>query len=225
MAKYSRIKVIDTILDSGLIPVFNNTDLQVSIKIIDACIEGGAKVVEFTNRTDFSHETFGLLIKHYEQTKQEIIIGTGSIMDSATAMIYINNGANFIVGPIFSEEVARSCNRRKIMYAPGCGSATEISKAEEFGVEICKIFPGDSVGGPNFIKNILGPSPWTKIMPTGGVDVDKDNVFEWIKAGAAALGAGSNLISKDDVGNGNYQNITDKVKKMISWIKEARGIK
>jgi len=223
MAKHKRVEVINRILEIGLIPVFYHGDFDVSVKIISACISGGAKVVEFTNRGDFAYQNFGKLVEHFSKKSPELILGAGSIIDPYTAALYIANGAEFIVGPIFNEEVARLCNKRKISYSPGCGTATEISKAEEMGVEICKIFPGASVGGPGFIKSILGPSPWTRIMPTGGVDVTKESISQWMEAGAACLGIGSKLISKELVQKGDYDTITKKVKDCIAWIKESKN--
>lgn len=222
MAKHSRVKVINTILEIGLIPVFNNDNLETSKKIVSACVDGGAKVVEFTNRGDFGWKVFGGLVVYFSKEKPEVILGVGSIVDAPTAALYIANGANFIVGPVLNEEVARLCNRRKILYSPGCGTATEISKAEEWGVEICKVFPGDSVGGPEFVKSILGPSPWTRIMPTGGVDVTKENIEKWFKAGVSCVGIGSKLITKEIVKEGKFKELTNKVIETLKLIKEAK---
>ena len=149
-------------------------------------------------------------------------MGVGSIVDAPTAALYIASGANFVVGPILNPEVARLCNRRKIAYSPGCGSASEISEAEELGVEIVKVFPGDSVGGPEFVKAILGPTPWTRLMPTGGVETTKESINAWFKAGITAAGIGSNLVKKEWLAAGNYEAITAKTKEVLEWIREAR---
>lgn len=223
MAKYSRVEVINTVLEIGLIPVFNNDNLETAIKIVNVCADGGARVIEFTNRSEFAYKIFSELVEYFSKNRMEVILGVGSVIDAPTAAIYIANGANFVVGPIFNEDIARLCNRRKIVYCPGCGSATEISKAEEFGVEICKIFPGDSVGGPGFVKSILCPSPWTRVMPTAGVDATEESIAKWIKAGAACIGMGSKLITKELVNSGNFKGITDKAKNVLGWIKKARG--
>lgn len=137
--------------------------------------------------------------------------------------MYINNGANFIVGPVLNAEVAKACNRRKVAYMPGCGSASEISQAEEYGVEICKIFPGKEVGGAAFVKNILGPMPWTLIMPTGGVDTTRESIEAWFKAGVACVGVGSNLISKELIAAGDFEAMTKKTAEVLNWINEVRG--
>jgi 2-dehydro-3-deoxyphosphogluconate aldolase/(4S)-4-hydroxy-2-oxoglutarate aldolase len=150
-------------------------------------------------------------------------LGVGSIVDAPTAAFYIASSANFVVGPNLNPEVARLCNRRKIAYSPGCGSASEIAQAEELGVEIVKIFPGDCVGGPGFVKAILGPCPWTRIMPTGGVETTKESITAWFKAGITAAGIGSNLIKKEWVAAENYAAITAKTAEVLAWIREARG--
>ncbi|MCD6465455.1 bifunctional 4-hydroxy-2-oxoglutarate aldolase/2-dehydro-3-deoxy-phosphogluconate aldolase [Candidatus Bathyarchaeota archaeon] len=222
MAKFMKHEVIGKILELGLVPVFYNGNLEVAKKIVQACIDGGAKVIEFTNRGDFAYQVFSQLAKWCNETFNEVILGVGSVIDPMTAALYINSGANFVVGPIFNPEVAKICNRRKIPYIPGCGSPSEISAAEEMGCDIVKIFPGNRLK-PAFIKSILGPCPWAKLMPTGGVDATRESIFEWIKAGAAALGIGSRLIRKDLVAAGDFEAITKKVEQCLWWIQEARG--
>jgi 2-dehydro-3-deoxyphosphogluconate aldolase / (4S)-4-hydroxy-2-oxoglutarate aldolase len=224
MAHYSRLKVLPTMIDIGMIPVFYHPDPIVTVNIINACLDGGARCFEFTNRGDRAHEVFGEVI-HQLSSDNRLILGTGSVIEAGTAALYIQLGSNFIVGPNLNPDVARLCNRRKVAYSPGCGSATEISQAEELGVEICKIFPGSSVGGPDFVKDLLGPMPWTRIMPTGGVDATEESVTHWIKAGVACVGMGSKLFPKDVMAAGEYSKITEKVKAVLGWVKAARGDK
>lgn len=225
MAKFMKYEVIGKIIGLGLVPVFYNSELETARKIVSACVEGGAKVVEFTNRGDFAFQVFSDLTKWINMKYDDVIIGAGSIIDPVTAAIYINNGANFIVGPILNAEIAKLCNRRKIPYSPGCGTASEISQAEELGCDVVKIFPGTQVGGPSFIKAILGPCPWVTLMPTGGVDATRESIFEWITAGAATLGIGSKLIRKDLANMGDFKAITKKVEQCLFWIREARALK
>jgi len=223
MARFDRITVLNAMLDTGLVPIFYDGDLEVAKKIVAACAEGGAYVVEFTNRGDQAWSVFTELIAWAEQAHPEAILGVGSVVDMPTAALYVASGANFVVGPVLNPEVARLCNRRKVAYSPGCGSASEISEAEELGVEIVKVFPGGLVGGPAFIKAIRGPMPWTHIMPTGGIDATKkEDIQEWINAGAACLGIGSKLIRKDLVAAGDYDAIRDNVRRVLGWIREAR---
>ncbi len=222
MARFSRMQVLNRIIELGLVPVFYHQDLETAIKIVDACAAGGAKVVEFTNRGDLAYEVFAGLVRHFAATP-DLILGVGSVVDAGTAALYIASGANFVVGPVLNPEVARVCNRRKVPYSPGCGSASEISAAEELGVEIVKVFPGAEVGGPGFVKAMLGPCPWTRIMPTGGVEATQESVNAWFKAGVAAVGVGSNLIRSDLVARGDFASISANVARMLGWIREARG--
>lgn len=222
MVKFSKHEVVSKILEIGLLPTFYNEDIEVAKKVVKACVEGGAKVVEFTNRGDFAYHVFIELAKSCNQESSEIILGVGTVIDPFTATLYINNGANFIVGPVFNPEVSKICNRRRVPYIAGCYSPSEISNAEEMGVEIIKVFPAHTLGY-GFIKSMLGPSPRSKLMPSGGVKATREDVFGWIKAGASALNIGSNLISKDLVKTGDFRGITKKVEQCISWIKEARG--
>jgi 2-dehydro-3-deoxyphosphogluconate aldolase/(4S)-4-hydroxy-2-oxoglutarate aldolase len=224
MARFSKQEVIGTMLEIGIIPVFYNGDIDVAKNIVQACRNGGARAVEFTNRGDFAYQVFSELEKWCTKELPDVILGAGSVIDPATAALYINNGANFIVGPIFNREIAKVCARRKVVYSPGCGSASEISEAEEMGSEIVKVFPAAEMGGPSFIQKILSPCPWLKLMPTGGVDCTRESVHTWIKGGAACLGMGSKLISRDLVVAGDFEGITKKVEKVIWWVKEARGV-
>jgi 2-dehydro-3-deoxyphosphogluconate aldolase/(4S)-4-hydroxy-2-oxoglutarate aldolase len=222
MARFSRLAVLNTVVDLGLVPVFYHPDLAVAQQVVAACRAGGARVVEFTNRGDFAFEVFAELARHTAESNPDVILGVGTVVDAPTAGLYIGGGANFVVGPVLNPEVARLCNRRKIAYMPGCGSATEISQAEELGVEIVKVFPGAQVGGPGFVKAVLAPSPWTRIMPTGGVDATEESIRAWFQAGVACVGIGSKLITKELVAAGDWQGISGKVAQVLAWIRDAR---
>lgn len=222
MARFDRLTVLRTMIDTGLVPVFYHGDLAVAQQIVDACAEGGAQVIEFTNRGDRALRVFSALADYVEQQHPQVILGTGSVLDAPTAALFVAHGSNFIVGPVLNAEVAKFCNRRKIAYSPGCGSASEISAAEELGAEIVKIFPGAQVGGARFVKAVLGPMPWSRIMPTGGVDATKESIDEWFTAGVACVGIGSKLIRKDLVAAGDFAAITATVRNVLNWIKETR---
>jgi 2-dehydro-3-deoxyphosphogluconate aldolase / (4S)-4-hydroxy-2-oxoglutarate aldolase len=222
MARFMRLDVINTLLDIGLVPLFYNGDVETSIELTSACSRGSAKVIEFTNRGELAYPVFTELVKHFAKADPDIILGVGSIIDAPTAALYLAAGANFIVGPSFNPEIAKLCNRRKVLCIPGCATETEISTAEEYGAEICKIFPGATVGGSAFVKAVMAPCPWHRLMPTGGVDATEASVTEWIKAGAAAVGMGSKLISVQAVKDKNYDSIAKKVTECIEWIKKAR---
>jgi 2-dehydro-3-deoxyphosphogluconate aldolase / (4S)-4-hydroxy-2-oxoglutarate aldolase len=223
MAKFARLDVLNTMLRTGLVPVFYHSDVAVAKQVASACAAGGSPLLEFTNRGDFAPEVFKELSRGLAKDAPDTILGVGSVTDAPTAALYVAYGANFVVGPVLSEEVARFCNRRKIPYMPGCGSASEIAQAEELGVEIVKVFPGDSVGGPGFVKSILGPMPWTRIMPTGGVEATRESIQAWFKAGVAAVGIGSQLIRKDLIEKGDYEAMATKVAQTLGWIRQARG--
>lgn len=223
MARFSRLDVLNKMLAIGVVPVFYHQDVEVAKQIVAACSAGGAKVIEFTNRGDGAYEVFSELVRHFAKADPTVVLGVGSVIDAPTAALYIGSGANFVVGPTLVPEVARLCNRRKVPYSPGCGSASEISEAEELGVEIVKVFPGGEVGGPAFVKAVLAPMPWTRIMPTGGVQATEESVTAWIKAGVACLGMGSDLIKKDLVAAGDFEAIKAKVSQVVGWVQKARG--
>jgi 2-dehydro-3-deoxyphosphogluconate aldolase/(4S)-4-hydroxy-2-oxoglutarate aldolase len=223
MARFDRLTVLNAVVETGLVPVFYNGDLEVAKQIVAACAGGGAKVVEFTNRGDRAWNVFIQLVEWAEKVQPDVILGVGSVIDAPTAALYIGNGANFVVGPVLNPEVARLCNRRKIAYMPGCGSASEISQAEEMGAEIVKVFPGAEVGGPGFVKAVLGPMPWTRIMPTGGVDATEESIHGWFGAGVACVGIGSKLIAKDLVAARDYDGMSERVAQVLAWIEKARN--
>lgn len=222
MTEFLKHEVIAKILDIGLVPTFYNGNVETSKRIVDACGRGGAEVVEFTNRGALAYQVFSELARLCDQELPDIVFGAGTIIDPATAALYINTGANFIVGPVFNPEVAKICNRRKVAYIPGCGSLSEISRAEEMGADIIKVFPA-KVLGPYFIKALLGPCPWLKLLPSGGVKATREDVFSWITAGAAALNMGTSLILKDLVKANDFEGIRERVEKCVLWIKEARA--
>ncbi len=223
MAKYDRLTVYNTALETGLVPVFYHGNVETARKIAAACYAGGIRVLEFTNRGDRAWAVFNELIVYVEKELPGAILGVGSVVDAPTAALYIASGANFVVGPMLNPEVARLCNRRKIGYMPGCGTISEISQAEELGCEIVKVFPGETVGGPDFVKAVRGPMPWTRIMPTGGVKATQENIAAWIKAGVACLGIGSDLARKEWLAAGEFDKIEQTARQVIAWIKEARG--
>ncbi len=223
MARHTRLEVLTKMKELGLIPVFYNSDFEIAWNIVTACADGGAKCIEFTNRGDRAIDVFTRLAEYRDAERPDIILGVGSICDAPTAAMYIAAGADFIVGPLLDEETAKLCNKRKIPYSPGCGSMTEIHKAHELGVEICKIFPGAQVGGPAFVKAVKGPCPWTELMPTGGVSPTKESLTEWFDAGIACAGIGSKLITKELVRAKDWAGITVKVKETIELIKRIIG--
>ena len=223
MAAKDRLSVLLAMMDQGVIPVFYHPDVDVCKKVIQACANGGAKCIEFTNRGDFASQAFYEVTSYFAKADPSVIMGVGSIVDAPTAGIYIANGAKFVVGPLLNADVAKVCNRRGIPYSPGCGSATEIGDAQELGCEIVKVFPGSSVGGPDFVKSVLGPMPWTRIMPTGGVEATEASLRTWFGAGIVACGIGSNLVTKELLDAKHYDGIEAKVRDTVALIKKIRG--
>ncbi|OOG74144.1 bifunctional 4-hydroxy-2-oxoglutarate aldolase/2-dehydro-3-deoxy-phosphogluconate aldolase [Flavobacterium sp. A45] len=224
MAKYTRIEVAAAMKETGLVPLFYHTDVSLGKKVIKACYDGGARLMEFTSRGDFAFEIFGELNKYALAELPGMILGVGSVTDAAAASLYMQLGANFIVTPVFREDIAIVCNRRKVLWSPGCGSLTEIARAEELGCEIVKLFPGD-VYGPQFIKGIKGPCPWTSIMPTGGVNTTKENLKSWFDAGATCVGIGSQLITNEILLSRDLDVLQVSVRKTLATIKEVRSEK
>ena len=221
MAQYTRIEVAQVMKDTGMVPLFYHSDLEVSKKVITACYKGGARLLEFTARGDFAHEVFGELVKYVTKELPGMVMGVGSVTDAAAASRFMALGANFIVTPVLREDIAIACNRRKVLWSPGCGTLTEIAKAEELGCEIVKLFPGD-IYGPQFVKGIKGPQPWTSIMPTGGVSPTKENLEGWFNAGVTCVGMGSKLMVKDANGNFDYDKIESATKNALNIIKALR---
>ncbi len=221
MARFTKLTVLQTLADQGMIPLFYHSDLALCKKVLTAVYKGGGRVLEFTNRGDYAHETFGELNKFCEAKLPEMILGIGSITDTGTASMYMQLGANFIVSASFREDIARTCNRRKIPYMPGCGTLTEIGQAEEMGCDIVKLFPG-SVYGPGFVKAVKAPQPWTTIMPTGGVVPSEENLSAWFAAGVTCVGMGSKLIGKDILEKGDFAGLTKKTKAALKLIQKLR---
>ncbi|ANH59819.1 MULTISPECIES: bifunctional 4-hydroxy-2-oxoglutarate aldolase/2-dehydro-3-deoxy-phosphogluconate aldolase [Dokdonia] len=224
MARFTRIEVAQAMKDTGIVPLFYNESIEVGKNILRACHSAGARVIEFTSRGDNAHKVFDALCAFAKAELPELILGVGSITDGAAASLYMQLGANFIVTPVLREDIALVCNRRKVLWSPGCGSLTEIARAEELGCEVVKLFPG-GIYGAQFVKAIKGPCPWTSIMPTGGVSPTQESLEEWFNAGVTCVGMGSKLIAPDaTTGVWDYKAIEQKTKKaldIVASIKKA----
>jgi 2-dehydro-3-deoxyphosphogluconate aldolase/(4S)-4-hydroxy-2-oxoglutarate aldolase len=225
MARFSRLKTLSIMKEIGLVAVFYHPEAQVGARIIAACDEGGAPVVEFTNRGDGAASVFAQLEGYCVKERPHVVLGVGSVVDAPTAAAYIGNGANFVVGPVLDEDTALACNARKIPYCPGCASATEIHRAHRLGVEICKVFPGGEVGGPSFVRAVRGPMPWTELMPTGGVDPTEESLSAWFEAGVACVGIGSALITAELVKRGDFTGLSKKIHETVQIIRKIRNMK
>ena len=224
MARFNKIQTLQAIIRTGMVPVYYHADVTVAQQVVKACYEGGVRAFEFTNRGDFAHEVFGELVKFAAKECPELILGVGSVVDPATAALYIQLGANFVVGPLFNPEIAKVCNRRLIPYTPGCGSVSEIGFAQEAGCDLCKIFPAGNVGGPSFVKNMKAPMPWSLIMATGAVEPTEENLTAWFKAGVTCVGRGSKLFPKEAITKGEWQAITELCRSALSIIEKTRNV-
>ena len=221
MARFNKVQVLSAMASTGMVPVFYNKDVEVAKNVVKACYEGGVRAFEFTNRGEFAHEVFGELTKWVAKECPEMIMGIGSIVDAPTAALYIQLGANFIVGPLFNPEIAKIANRRLIPYSPGCGSVSEVGFAQEMGCDVCKVFPGD-VLGPNFIKGLKAPMPWSMLMVTGGVKPEEANLKSWFDAGVTCVGMGSNLFPADVLAAKEWSKITQLCKEALDIIMKIR---
>ncbi len=218
MAKFDKVAVLAKMKEAPIVPVFYHKDAEVAKQVVKACYEGGIRAFEFTNRGDFAHEVFAEVVKYAAVECPEMAIGVGSVVDPATAALYMQLGANFIVGPLFNPEIAKVCNRRLVPYTPGCGSVSEVGFAQECGCDLCKVFPGD-VLGPKLVKGMMAPMPWTKVMVTGGVEPTEENLKAWFAAGVYCVGMGSKLFPSDKVKAQDWAYVTEKCREALSYVK------
>lgn len=221
MAKFDKQTTLAKIAAAPIVPVFYHSDINIAKNVVKACYDGGIRAFEFTNRGDFAHEIFGQLVKYAAETCPDLTLGVGSIVDSATASLYIQLGANFVVGPLFNPDIAKICNRRLIPYTPGCGSISEVGIAQEYGCDLCKIFPGD-VLGPKFVKGLLAPMPWSKLMVTGGVEPTAENLTGWFSAGVTCVGMGSKLFPKERIAAEDWSYITNECSKALAIVQNLK---
>jgi 2-dehydro-3-deoxyphosphogluconate aldolase / (4S)-4-hydroxy-2-oxoglutarate aldolase len=222
MARFTRIKVAAVMEETGLVPLFYHHDIEICKNVLSACYDGGARLLEFTNRGDYAHEVFGELNKFAERNLPDMILGVGSITDAGAASLYMQLGANFVVTPVLREDIAIVCNRRKLLWSPGCGSLIEVAKAEELGAEIIKIFPG-SLYGPDFVKAVKAPCPWTSIMPTGGVSTSRENLKMWFDSGVTCVGIGSQLITAENIKKLDFKGLENQVRTTLQVIQSIRN--
>lgn len=222
MARFNKLQVLETIVRTGMVPVYYHRDAETVCHVVRACYDGGVRVFEFTNRGDFAQDVFARVVKYAATECPGLVMGIGSVVDAPTATLYIQMGANFVVGPLFNPETARTCNRRLIPYIPGCGTVTEIGFAQEAGCDLCKIFPAGCVGGAAFVKNIQAPMPWTMLMATGAVEPTEENLSAWFTAGVTCVGMGSLLFPEATVKAGEWQVISDLCTKALSYIQKYK---
>ncbi len=218
-----RLDVALKMRETGAIPLYYSPDIDLMKEVVSACYRGGLTIFEFTNRGDFAHEIFAELVKWARKEMPDLVLGVGTVVEPGTCSLYIQLGAKFIVSPLLNEEMAKVCNRRKVLWLPGCATASEINRAEELGAEVVKLFPGPTVGGADFLKAYLGPCPWSNIMPSGGVSPTEENLSKWFNAGAFCVGMGSQLISKEIIKNRDFAKLERVARESVDIIKKIRS--
>ena len=221
MKRLTRPQIANQMEKLGLVPLFYHEDAELVKNVVKACYKGGARFFEFTNRGELAHEVFTETVKFCRKECPEMILGVGSVTDAASASLYMALGAEFVVSPVLREDVAKICNRRKILYLPGCASVSEICAAEELGCEVIKLFPA-AVLGPAFVKAVKAPQPWTSIMPSGGVTAEKRNLENWFNAGVTCVGMGSSLVTRQITQEGDFEALEKKVAEVQKLISEIR---
>lgn len=222
MVAMNRRDIQDIIFSGGLMPVFNNDDLKISIGVIKACYAGGLRVFEWTNRSTRAAEIFPALVDMIKDSCPGMRLGVGSILDEKTAERYLSMGAEFLVSPVFDPDLATYAKKHKVIFIPGCGSVTEIHQAQKWGAGLVKIFPGDTLG-PGFVKAVLGPMPNSLIMPAGGVSPERENLEAWFKAGVKCVGMGSQLFRKELLREEGMVEIEEKIREVLELIREIRS--
>jgi 2-dehydro-3-deoxyphosphogluconate aldolase / (4S)-4-hydroxy-2-oxoglutarate aldolase len=213
----NKLKVLTNIAECGVVAVVRADSAEEAIKISDACVQGGILGIEITFTIKGAEQILKELSSIYAD-HQQVVLGAGTVLDTATARIAILAGAQFIVSPSFDKETAKLCNLYQVPYMPGCMTITEMKHALEYGADIIKLFPGNAFG-PDFVKSVKAPLPQVNIMPTGGVSLD--NVDQWIRNGCVAVGVGGNLVAPAKTGD--YEKITHYAKQYIDRVQEARG--
>lgn len=222
MAKFDQLSVWNKMGETGMVPVFYHKDADIAKQVVKACYDGGIRVFEFTNRGDFAHDVFADVLRYARTECPELALGVGSVTDAPTAVLYMQMGADFVVGPMFNPEISKACNRRSVPYVPGCGTVSEVGAAQETGCQVCKIFPGD-VLGPKFVKGLRAPMPWSKLMVTGGVEPTEENLTAWFRAGVFCVGMGSKLFPSAVIAAGDWTAVSAKCREALDIIRRIRA--
>lgn len=222
MAKFDQLSVWNKMGETGMVPVFYHKDADIAKQVVKACYDGGIRVFEFTNRGDFAHNVFADVLRYARTECPELALGVGSVTDAPTAVLYMQMGADFVVGSMFNPEISKACNRRSVPYVPGCGTVSEVGAAQETGCQVCKIFPGD-VLGPKFVKGLRAPMPWSKLMVTGGVEPTEENLTAWFRAGVFCVGMGSKLFPSAVIAAGDWTAVSAKCREALDIIRRIRA--
>jgi 2-dehydro-3-deoxyphosphogluconate aldolase / (4S)-4-hydroxy-2-oxoglutarate aldolase len=211
---FTKIEIFNEIKRTRIVPLFTHDDPTLAVEVLKAAYEGGIKVFEFTNRRKNSFEVFETLVKSRSQYPG-LMLGIGTILDPDTTLRFIDAGADFIISPILKTSMAEVCHRYNKHWMPGCATLTEIVTARDFGAEVIKVFPG-SVLGPGFVSSIMPVVPGLNLMITGGVEPSEENLSAWFKAGAMAVGMGSQLFTKEILEKRDWAQLKKKCSEALS---------
>jgi len=219
--KFNDQHILKAMKDTGLVPVFNHTDIEIAKNVLDASYRGGVKVFEFTNRGENALEVFKQLAVHAQQY-EDLILGIGTIFSDEAAKKFLEAGAHFIVSPAFIPTIGVYCNSQQVFWIPGCGTVTEIFNAKELGAQMIKAFPGN-VLGPAFISSVKAVFPQLPMMPTGGVEPTEQNLAAWFKAGVLCVGMGSQLFKKEWIQKKDYVTLEQEIRKALAFVREIKN--
>ncbi|CAN5539563.1 bifunctional 4-hydroxy-2-oxoglutarate aldolase/2-dehydro-3-deoxy-phosphogluconate aldolase [soil metagenome] len=222
MAAHGKLATLEQLRRAGLVAVLHHVAPDTAWQMVDALCRGGFGAIEFTNRGDHAIEGFTMIERNARLHHPGCVVGVGSVVDAGTATTFMNAGADFVVGPALVEEVAVTCNRRQVPYIPGCGTLSEMLRANELGCEVVKAFPAASLGGPDFLRAVKAPCPWLEVMPTGGVEATSQNLRAWFDAGVFAVGLGSKLVPKDAVAGGDWGELTRLAEQAVATLTAVR---
>ncbi len=216
------MNILELMESTGIVPVFYNGDAEVAKNVVKACYKGGVRSFEFTNRGAKAFDVFGELVEMAAAECPELVLGIGSITTAADCRRFVEAGARFVVGPVYSAEVLEEAKVSGVPYIPGAATPTEIFNAWKAGAEIVKVFPGAECGGPSFVKAVLAPMPWLRLMVTGGVEPTRENLTRWFAAGVKCVGIGSNLFPKSLVDAGRWDDIAALCAETLAIVKELK---
>jgi 2-dehydro-3-deoxyphosphogluconate aldolase / (4S)-4-hydroxy-2-oxoglutarate aldolase len=215
-------ELLQLIPQQGILPLYFYKDPDVSIQVLKALFNAGIRTVEYTNRGEAALKNFKEMRRVSDTELKGMYLGVGTIKDSASAQAFIDAGADYLISPGLVEDAITVADKNGILWVPGCMTPTEIIRAEQLGAKMVKLFPGNILG-PSFLSAVKELFPNLLFMPTGGVDLDKENIAGWFKAGVCAVGMGSKLISKQLLEQKDYGKIEQLTKEAISIIKSVRS--
>jgi 2-dehydro-3-deoxyphosphogluconate aldolase / (4S)-4-hydroxy-2-oxoglutarate aldolase len=223
MKHRTRKEINQLIRKHSFLPLFNPDDYEVCKNVIQAVYDGGVRMFECTNRSANAFEVFEKLAPYVEQHMPDMVLGAGTIMDDQSAKKFYEAGAQFIVSPVIPQSVADFCQHHDIFWCPGASTLNEIVHAHTLGADMVKIFPANLLGGVEFLKAIMGPCPWVRVMPTGGVDGTEKNLRGWFEAGVQCVGLGSQLFKKEIIAAKNYDALRTEAKRIVGIITQIRA--